>query len=163
MNELKNLDFCNKTIQFKKDIEKNFLLLGEHLKSIRDAQLYKPQWENFMVYCEELDMSESTASKLINIYEVFVLTLGIPTAELTSTKGWSSLAEALPLVKSKEEADRILHLRETLTAKDFRDTIRAEKRGTSLDTCDHADSYLVRVCRTCGGRHQEFPENIKNE
>lgn len=160
MTDIQNLDYCNQTIYLKKNIEKNFLVLGENLKNIRDARLYYPQWEDFETYCWELDLSEPTASKLINIYEIFVLACGITSDRLASSKGWSSLAEALPLIKSKEDAERYLHLRDTLRAKDYRDTIRAEKKGQPIELCSHSNSILIRWCKTCGYKHQEYEEKI---
>lgn len=163
MTDLQNLDYCNQTISLKKNIEKNFLLLGENLKNIRDAQLFYPQWEDFSSYCWELDLSDATASKLINIYEIFVLTCGISSDRLVSSKGWAALAEALPLIKSKEDAEKYLHLRDTLRSKDYRDTIRAEKRGTPMDTCTHANNFLCRICRDCGYRYQEHEAEHEKE
>lgn len=160
MNEIQNLDYCNQTIHLKKNIEGSFISLGEHLKNIRDGGLYAPQWSSFPEFLWELGLKDGTVSKLINIYNTFVLKFPIPEADLYSPKGWSSLAEALPLIKNQEDAQHYVHLRNTLSAKDYRDTVRAKIKGTDLDTCEHPPEFSVTLiwCKKCGQKHQQFTE-----
>ena len=160
MNQLQNLDYCNQTIVLKKDIEKSFVSLGEHLKNIRDGNLFSPQWTSFHEFIWELGLKDGTVSKLINIYDTLVLKFPIPEADLHSPKGWSSLAEALPLINSQEDAMHYVQLRNTLTAKDYRDTVRAKLRGVDVNTCEHPPEFSVTLvwCKKCGYKHQEFNE-----
>lgn len=156
MTDVQQYDFCNDTIKLKETIEQSFLTLGERLKQIRDHGLYHLAWESFDDFCLELDISKGTASRLIGIYEMFIIQFPQPVSRLTTAKGWSGLAEVLPLIKTKEDCEFWISEWENLGSSDFRIKAREAKSGINQETCLHDDSYTLRVCRTCKHREQIF-------
>ncbi|MDL5400733.1 hypothetical protein QSI00_24520, partial [Escherichia coli] len=68
----------------------SFLLLGERLKKIRDEKLYIPSFEAFWCFAEEeIKLSESTCSRLISVYEKFILEWNIDPADVVAIGGWN--------------------------------------------------------------------------
>ena len=158
--------FCNATIAFKGKIEHDFLELGRRLMMIRDEKLYADQWETFEDFIVDLkNISEATASKLINIYRVFVIEYKIPVKRLVSAGGWTMIAEIIPLIKNKADATQWLHKATELTRTDLRREITEAKTGVSMAECTHPHDQQVylRVCLACGikERVNELPKDIK--
>ena len=152
MNELSNLKYCTETVSLKYTIESSFLSLGERLMKIRDEKLFQPQWETFGTYVAELKMSESSASKLINIYKRFILEYNIEPQKLLKAGGWSVIAEVLPVVHNKRDAISWINKMGELTKEDIRKEILEQKTGITQMNCPHTDTYTIQVCRTCGDR-----------
>lgn len=142
-------------------IEETFLELGKRLMKIRDEELYKPQWDSFHEYVGEVKMSESSASKLISIYEKFILKYQIDPERVLNAGGWSTVAEVLPMVKNKDDAEHWLSLGETLSRKDLRSEIEEKKRGVQQHECKHRDTYDIRICKDCGARIRLYEDIIK--
>lgn len=162
------LAFCNQVIAYKGDIEASFLELGRRLMIVRDERLYADNWETFEEYLQELkNISEATASKLINIYRVFVVEYEIPVAKLITAGGWTMLAEPLALIKSKKDALHWLHLATTLTRSDLRKEILEAKTGVLQATCPHpaAEQIYLRFCPACGDKERvnELPKDLKKK
>jgi hypothetical protein len=149
-NELQDLNYCESTIELKSTIENSFLDLGQRLLKIRNENLYLPQWTSFLEYVWEMKMSEAQASKLINIYQKFVLEYAFPRERLLKAGGWSSLAEVLPMIKSKEDAEYWLEKTEILSRPDLRKEKKEHVTGIQQSDCEHHDTYELRICRTCG-------------
>ena len=148
------LNFCNETLSFKNDIEVSFLELGARLQEIRDKALYADQWEDFASYLMEFkNLSEASASKLINIYQRFVIEYGVP-RKLIGEAGWTSLAETLPIVKNKKDAMDWVERAILLTRTDLRREIKEAKTGKLMAQCDHKKYYLLKVCEDCGVKHK---------
>ena len=151
--ERANLDFCRQTISLKENIERTFIELGRRLHKIREERLYEPFYDSFNLYCYELKLSQSTISKLVNIYKVFILEYGFAPSRLMKAGGWAVVAETLPVVHSKKDAEEFLENAETMTLSDMRRTVKEKKLGVDQRTCDHKDdSYDLRICRKCGDR-----------
>lgn len=150
MSDIENYNFCEETKLLKNKIENSFLELGERLLKIRDQNLYTPQWSSFTEYVWELKWSEAKASKLINIYQKFVLNYGFPTERLLNAGGWSGLAEVLALVKDKESAEYWLHELEISSRPDLRVKIKEFVTGIEQADCLHPDNYVLKICRACG-------------
>lgn len=158
MNDLLNLDYCNSTLDLKKNIESSFLELGERLLKIRNEQTYRPQWDSFPEFVWEMRWSESQASKLINIYQKFVLEYSFPTPKLLAAGGWSVLAEILPMIKSKVDAVRWLDIATTKARHDLRADMKEEKTGVLQPECPHGDTYELRICNACGLKTKIYSE-----
>lgn len=158
--ETANHQFCVETLNLKHDIEKNFIVIGGRLKKIRDENLFQPQYGSFVEYLWEMRMSEPTASRLINIYEKFIVEYQISPAKVAEAGGWSSLAETLPVVHSREDAEHWLERALVLTKEDLRKEIKEKRTGKLMELCDHSDSYTIKVCRLCGERHRIYDEEV---
>lgn len=106
--EEKNHGFCNETMELKNTIEISFLEMGKRLKAIRDGKLYRPYWDGFEDYLMEMKWDKTKGSRIIGIYETFVLKYKIEPRQLALAGGWSNLSEVLPAVKAagtKEAAE----------------------------------------------------------
>ncbi len=152
----KNVDFCNETLSLKQEIEVRFLDIGARLKKIRDDQLWESQWESFGEYLREMDMSEGTASKMINVFIVFIENYKFSPAKLTM--GWSKLAETLPYIKTKKDAEEFVHLATILPKEELRQELQEKRTGIEMRTCKHEDTYLIRCCKNCKLKWREYEE-----
>lgn len=156
----KSVAYCTETIERKVQLEVAFLDFGARLMRIRDEKLYAGQWESFEEFCQELKgTSLTSASRLINIYRVFVQEYAIPEAKIAAAGGWTMLAEALPLIKTKSEALHWLHEATHTHRTDLRRTIKEAKTGKSMAKCKHKNTYTLRCCRDCGLREKVADEN----
>lgn len=151
--ERTNFEFCRHTIALKENIERTFIELGRRLYKIREERLYEPFYDSFNVYCDELKLSQSTISKLVNIYKKFILEYGFSPTRLMKAGGWGVMAEALPVIHSKKDANDFLDKAETLTLRDMRKEVLEKKSGIDQRTCNHKDDfYVLKICRRCGDR-----------
>ncbi len=150
----KHYDYCQKTLELKDTLEQGFVALGERLKKIRDDRLYEGEWDDFQSYCEEMKMSEATASKIIGIYEKFIVLGGFSPAEVAKIGGWTTVAEALPFIKTKKDAEEILNEMANRNRQDLRIYLKERRTGLPQEKCNHSDTYQIEICRKCGQRKQ---------
>jgi len=158
LTETKRHQICEKAIELKKDIEFRFIELGALLYQIREERHYEAGWSSWEEYAMELKMRTSTISRLISIYEEFVLRFKIPHAELASAGGWSVLAEILPDINettTKQEITSWLGEASQLARPDLRRAITERRRGVDMAKCAHKDTYTIKICRTCGEKWTE--------
>lgn len=156
MPSLPSLRFCEETIKTKYALEASFLALAQRLKRIKEEMLYEDQWADFGAFLMELKMSETMANRLIQIYEVFVVQFKCAPARLGEAGGWSSLADILPVVKSKKDADLWLDKAINLTRTDLRRELKEEKTGKPMASCKHRSVYYLRICEDCGLRERVY-------
>lgn len=154
----KSFSYCEQTLALKDKIEGHFLELAQRLKVIRDNVLYRPQWDTFDLFCDEMRLDESKASRLIGIYETFVDRYKFAPAQLT-TIGWTTLAETLPLIKTEDEARHWLEQATHLRRQDLRKTIREYKAGEEK-VCKHEETYILEICRACNERWRNEKDTI---
>lgn len=102
--EEQNHAYCDDTLQLKASLELHFLEIGKRLMEIRDGQLYRPYWDTFEEYLMEMKLTAPTASKIITVYDKFVLQYKIPQKKLAAAGGWSMLYEIVPVSTSKQAA-----------------------------------------------------------
>lgn len=146
--------FCQDAIKLKHDLELQYLKLGASLLKIREEVLYQPYWETFDLFCEDMKISNGTASKLINIYKVLVLDYQIPEKEIAEAGGWSKISTTLPMLrKSKEDAQQWLKNSKDYTQRDLEIMIREEKTGVLQEECPCIDTYTITICKQCGNRN----------
>ncbi len=148
-----NFQFCEKTLELKSVIESSFLTLGERLRKIRGEELWRGQWTSFNEYVKEMKMSEATATKLINIYDKFIVKFGFEPQRVIDAGGWGVVAEVLPMVKSQADAIKWLDKCIYLSREDLRIEVRLAKTGIPPEECPHADTYIMKICRLCGDKH----------
>ena len=161
--ERENLNFCQHTIALKENIERTFIELGRRLYKIREEKLYDPYYDSFNLYCDELKLSQATISKLVNIYKKFILEYGFSPNRLMRAGGWAVVAETLPVVHNKKDAEDFLEKAERLTLSDMRREVKEKKLGVDQRTCGHKkDFYVLQVCRTCGDK-QTLKDSRRNE
>ncbi len=154
-----SLNYCDETIVLKKQIEVTFLSLGERLLNIRDNRMFMPQWETFDLFLMDADISSGTASKLINIYQKFHVRFGFSVPELVGAGGWSKLAPLLPVCSTREEAEVwILDKLPVLSRQDAEKEMKEAKTGILMAECNHQDSFIIKVCRTCGDKERVYEE-----
>lgn len=152
-----NLNFCEDTISKKHILELGWLELCSRLKEIRDKELYKGRWENFEDFLNDpaMDMDKGTASKMITIHEKMILEYKIKPTIIANAGGWSKVAELLPVIDSKEDAEEWLSKAAVLSKSDLRKEVHEQKSGIKMSECAHKDYYLVKICRKCGDKIEE--------
>lgn len=154
MGELEKYDYCQNAIELKQHAEVTFVALAGHLYKIREERLWEGGYTSFDEFCDELRMSQSTISKLISIYKVFIVELGFTDDEIAKSGGWSVLAETLPLISSRSVAEHWLGLTTTLSLRDIRKEVLEAKNGiittSTTTTCMHPNQYIVEICPDCG-------------
>lgn len=145
-NEIKPLDYCTETVTLKRTIESAFLVLAERLHNIRREELWQSNWSSWGEYLKELDISESTASKLIKVHEVYVMQYQMDEKVLVDAN-WSSLYEAIPLLVPGSDPVEVVKSFSELSRDDQRQVIKEAKSGP----CEHAwEMMSMRRCRDCG-------------
>jgi len=142
-------EFLQMLIQLSQQLEFNYLEFGKQLKTCRDDTVFSPEYETFPAFLQEMKLTQGTASKLINIYEKFVVEYDIPQKRLAEAGGWSVVAEILPIVNNKKEAKEWVEKAVRLRRKDLRKEVKEKKTGVSMANCKHEDTYLIEICRTC--------------
>lgn len=146
-----NLLFCEETVEIQKETEKRFLEVGGRLKDIRDKKMWEGRWEDFSEFCElDMGMNESTASKMINVYEVFILKYGFSPEKVIEGK-WSKVAMLLPIVATKKDAEYWLNQARHNSKRDLGIAIYEHRNNVDQAKCRHKDCYryTVEVCNTC--------------
>lgn len=154
-SEEKRHGFCLKAIELKKDIESRFLELGGFLHEIKENRDYEAGWSSWEEYTMELKMSKATISKLIRIYQIFILKFKFSPAKLANLGGWSVVAEMLPQIKEntpRSDVQDWLGEMVDLPRSDVRRAIIERKTGVSMNDCKHEDTYTIKICRDCGDR-----------
>ena len=162
LTENQKHNFCNDAIIAKRNIEWKFLEFGAMLHKIKAERYYEAGWSSWEEFEMELKMSSATISKLLRIYETFVLRYEFKPQELAHVGGWSVVAEFLPLVKEdtpKKEIVGWLSGAKEQTRADIRRTITEKKTGVSMATCKHKDTYTITICRDCGERWTDDHEH----
>lgn len=82
----------------KNEIEKKYIELGLYLKKIRDKKLYQIEYESFKEFCEEQQISYSTARKILYIIDTYRLT-----SSNILPLSWGRAQKILPLIKKYPE------------------------------------------------------------
>lgn len=144
----KNVSYCNETLRLRTTLEEGFLHLGERLHKIFEERLYEGQWETFSEFLEDLRIDQGTASKLIKIYKVFILTYGIDREQLAAI-GRESAYELAGIVKDKSDALSWIKKGETLKRDDIRLAVREFKTGIKQPDCEHPNAIKIRYCPDC--------------
>ena len=150
--------YIKDTLILRGKIEGAFLELGERFLKIRDEKLYEDQYESFGDFLEEAHMSEPNASKLISIYQTFVLDYKLSQKTLLLAGSWSSLYQIGLYAKNKKEAEGLIKEASLLTRDDFTRKLREDNQKKVVPECKHPknQTYLLRCCRACGDRWREY-------
>lgn len=155
--KISNHQYLEETIALRQHLEGGFIILAERLKKIRDHRIYDPEHENFGGFLREIRISESSASKLIGVYEKFVLLGGIPADEVAKV-GWTNISLALPAIHNKETAVELFHRFAPLDRTDALRTWHEIKTGIDMVECPHDEVRVLHVCRKCGIKLEHYEE-----
>lgn len=120
--------------------------------------MWKNGYESFEEFLHDAKLSEATASKLINIYTKFHLEWKLTPERLVEAGGWTVVATLLPICKTRAEAEEWMDKAQLLSRVDLEKEIKEFRTGKPMATCLHDNSYLIRVCRTCGDRIRIYEE-----
>lgn len=148
--------YCDQTAELKTNIEEAFITLGERLLQIRNEKIFEPHYDSFEDFVNEaMNMSLSSASKLINIFDKFILSYGMSKQELILV-GQDRLKEILPAVHDQASAEEWVLKAKTLRFRDdLRKEVSAHRHGTDVplsESCEHTEAYTLKVCRACNER-----------
>lgn len=157
LNEEESYEFCEDTKKLARGLKTGFILLAERLHRISKQKLYKPTYEHFYEYCDEIEMREDTASRLVNIYETFVLQHKMPIEEIKEVD-YSKLYIIKKVADTKETARHWVEEAKVLTYRDLKKRVAEFTTGVDQMTCSHGNTYLVRCCRECGEKWEEYGE-----
>lgn len=153
-----NLKLCQKGLELMKVLEQGFLKLGEVLMEIRNNQAYYPQWESFGDYLEEGHvMSEANASKLITVYNRYIIKMQEPEQELVKI-GWSKLYDLHRTYDEDQELRDAMLDASLLTTSHLRQKLHEKKAGVDQTTCKHTNTYTIKVCRDCNFREKIYEQ-----
>jgi len=157
LTSVKKQQYCEKAVLLEEAGRAMYLTLGEMLFNIRSERLYEPFWDSWQEYTMEFkDLSGASISKLITVYEVFVIKYGFSIEELARAGGWTKLYKIAISSKTREEANDLLEAAKTLTRKDLEATLRELETGIDMSKCLHPDAILVRICPDCGDKHRIY-------
>lgn len=155
--EIKKHDYCEKTIELEHHARRLYLNMGERLFNIRNDRLYEPAWSSWQEFCMEFkDLSISSISKMISVYEVFILKYGFSPEKLAEVGGWTKLYALIPLIGSKSDAKEWLDKSALLTRQDLTKAVIEASTGVSMSSCKHPNAFLVKICPDCGDKEKVY-------
>lgn len=148
--------YCVETLELKRNLEIGFLDLGRRLKDIAKGKLWAGKWDSWEEYLADLQISPASASKLVRIYSLLIEEHGFDPRQIAAAGGWTVVAEILPEIKDRREAEEWLHLAGSLSRVDLRRTLTERRKGSNMLTCRHEHTFLLRICPDCGLRTREM-------
>lgn len=158
-SELEKKNYCDITLEMEQGARMVYLMLGERLYKIREERLYEPFWSSWIEFCTEFkDLSVGSISKIIKVYEKFILQLGYSPSELVKAGGWTKLYEISKRISNKKDAEKWLELAEVNSRKDLNDYLIEDEVGVEMSECKHTDTYVIRVCKDCGNKERIYEE-----
>jgi hypothetical protein len=149
---------CQHAINLKANIEQDFLTFANLLYSIKRDRLYEAEYEAWWVFLQDLRISESTASKLLRIYEVFIKQYQIDPEKIAQGGGYSNLYETIRFVTDKKSAEEWVEKASVLSRSDLRKELKEKETGKSMQECKHPKTFLVRVCEDCGHKERVYDD-----
>lgn len=145
-------EFLRETIKLKVDTEAAFLLLAARLHKIYTESLWKGEYGDFGEFLLDARLSKATASKLITVYEVFVLKHKLPQKKLAEI-GWSSLYTIASRSDTKEKAIELVERAGLLTRNDLEMSLKNDGHPN----CKHEWVELhFRQCSVCAVREKIY-------
>lgn len=153
ISEKKRLEFCNDTLAMEAKARLLYLQMGERFYRIKEKRLYEGQWDSWQEYCMEFrDLSQGSISKMMSVYETFVLRYKFSTKKLAKAGGWTKLYATIAFIKSKKDAVEWLENSATMTRLHLEQTLTMAKTGISMDDCKHPDKVTIEYCPHCKAR-----------
>lgn len=157
MSQEESKKFCDDTLEVEAGARAVYLMLAGRLHRIRKDRLYEPHWSSWHEFTMEFkDLSSASISKMIRVYEVFVLEYGFSEKELIKAGGWTKLYQMLKHINSKSDAKKWLDSAEVLSRQDLEKEMKEVETGVSMHECKHANTVTIIVCEDCGEKMAEF-------
>lgn len=154
-----NFDYCKETLELKLGLENKYLELAMRLHKIFNERMYEPNYETFGDFIEELKMSRSKGSALVNIWQRLVVDWKIKKELISNAGGWTKVYEFLPLMKNKDQAVAWLQKSKDLSQSDIRKEKQEAKTGIPMATCKHPDYVIFRRCVACGDTERIYDDD----
>lgn len=150
-------EFCEYTAKLALGIKSAFMMLAKNLYLIESKKMYKPTYDYMYQYCDEIGIDTATCSKLTTIYEKFCEQYGIPLDEIIDLE-YTKLYLIKKVSGNKELAEYwIEEIKSGLTIRDLKKRIQEVTSGVDQMKCEHRETYLVRCCKECGEKWEEYP------
>jgi hypothetical protein len=142
--------YVKETLKFRDTIEGAFIALGERFNKIKEEALWNGMYGSYGEFLADMHVSEATASKLVQVYRVYIVEHKVNPKQLAKI-GYSNLYAAIPLLE-KYSVEEVIQKASLLR----RDDISVEARDSKEDACKHenTETVKVRVCMDCGHREQ---------
>lgn len=153
MNEITPLDYCQETINLKKTLESGFLVLGERLAKIKQEELWNSQWSSFSEYLGEMNINDSTASKMIAVHRMYVQKFNID-EQLLINVGWDKLYVVRELASAAKNKTEVLNLVKTVGTLNRQDTQELVREHKKPDCAHEWFEVHLRQCKICQKREQ---------
>lgn len=148
------LNICQQALELKNKVEVGFLELGALLNAIKERRLYEQEsFESWGEFLMEMRLSQGTASKLITIYNTFVVQYEISPRKIAEAGGYTVVYDLVPLATSKEKAEEWIDKAKSMTRSHIRQEAQSAKGEVEDEPCDHEP---CNMCRKCGF---EFGDN----
>jgi len=143
--------YLNETFSLKKDLEKKFIQLAEHLYHIFTQKLFeKNGYGSFDEFLIELGLSAPMASKLISVYRTYVVEGKVSLTQLAKARSWESLYYVRSLAKDEKSANELAEKAEVMSQHDMRLLTNGEEE------CSRHEWYTYRACAKCGAREKVY-------
>lgn len=159
-------EYLKETVDLYNQSDIGKLALAQRFYEIKSKKLYRPLYSCMREYLQEMKgMPPSVASRLGNIHEKLVLTLGVKIEEIAKV-GWSVIAEALPIINTADEARYWLDIAQSegMTKSAFKALVDEHRSGKPMSDCKHEKAYLIRHCPECNDKWREYDVTIiRNE
>ena len=156
ISEEKKYTFCKKVLEMESEARSLYLKMGEMLYNIREERLYEPSWESWDEYTLEFkDLSKSSVSKIISIYQTFILKYAVSPEKLQNI-GWTKLYSLIPVSTTKKEAMEWIKKADVLTRSDIDKELLEAKNGIEMAKCFHSNAYIIKVCPDCGNKERIY-------
>jgi len=150
---MNNQKYIAETIELKHKIEGAFIDMGQRLKKIRDERLYEGSYDSFPEFLKEMDISESTASRIISVFSFYIEKHGIKREKLAQA-GWGNLYTLMKLTDDKTTKKKVVEIVEKGVLL-RREDIAEEVRDYKHPECRHEWRELhLRICEKCNKREQ---------
>lgn len=130
----------------KGKIESSFVQLGQMLYEIKSERHYESGWESWGEFLMDMRISQGMASKLMSIYETFVLQYKIKPALIAEAGGWTVVYDLLPLAKDKESAEQWIKDAANMTRSDVKKQAFSARKKKEPKECEHT---YCKMCSKC--------------
>jgi hypothetical protein len=136
-----------RALSLRTKIEGHFLELGAELYKIQKNESYKGMYSSWREFAEMgMRMSPGNLSKIIQVFERFVLELKVSPVKLQEA-GYSNLYTAIPLLKA-DNVEEIVEKAATLGRRGIELLVVDSKHGEH--DCVPDLEVCLRPCSTCG-------------
>jgi hypothetical protein len=148
-------NYLKETIKLVRTLENGFLKLGERLGKIRDKRMWEESgYETFELYLEEAKITPATASRLITVYNTFVIGYEMDEEKLSGI-GWSVLYLLAKDVKNKKDAEEFVEKAMIMKRSDIEEELR--DRRVVCSKHDWEELY-IRFCKKCNKKEKIYEE-----